>query len=231
MTRNSGKDNGPRIKVTQTALDIALQARDQEIGSESHDLWMELAGSSNGKREFSMYFRPAGEARSDDFIQPHDGIAIVVPALSADRLTGGPTVFITSAQIEKGLGLTDDEDDFEELNVLPSSPAIPAASGLAADLSGSVAQRVVQTLNQQINPSIAAHGGRGGSRSRRRRYVLPAAVGRMPGLRSGHGNPLAGNRSCHKERRARDSTRRGRDRPRFRPKPLLRAFQEIAAHP
>ena len=160
MTRNSGKDNGPRIKVTQTALDIALQARDQEIGSESHDLWMELAGSSNGKREFSMYFRPAGEARSDDFIQPHDGIAIVVPALSADRLTGGPTVFVTSALVEKGLGLTDDEDDFEELNVLPSSPAIPAASGLAANLSGSVTQRVVETLNQQINPSIAAHGGR-----------------------------------------------------------------------
>ncbi len=161
MTRKSGNDSDPRIKVTQSALDFALQTRDQEIGSESHGLWMELNNSSNGKREFSMYFRPVEDARSDDFIQRHDGIAVVIPALSADRLTGGPTVFVTSVQVEKGLGLADDdEDDFEQLNVLPSSPAIPAASEPPANLSGSVTQRVVETLNQQINPSIAVHGGR-----------------------------------------------------------------------
>jgi Fe/S biogenesis protein NfuA len=30
----------------------------------------------------------------------------------------------------------------------------------AGDLSGEVAQRVLQVLDQQINPAIAAHGGR-----------------------------------------------------------------------
>jgi len=33
-------------------------------------------------------------------------------------------------------------------------------TGPPPDLSGDVAQRVLQVLEQQINPSIAAHGGR-----------------------------------------------------------------------
>jgi len=36
----------------------------------------------------------------------------------------------------------------------------PAMAGSPADLSGDVSQRVQQVLEQQINPSIAAHGGR-----------------------------------------------------------------------
>ena len=39
-----------------------------------------------------------------------------------------------------------------------SSPAIGAPP--PADLSGDVAQRVIQVLEQQVNPTIAAHGGR-----------------------------------------------------------------------
>ncbi len=163
MTENSGNSSGPKMKVTQTALEIAMHARDQEIGSESHGLWMELADTQNGKREFSMYFRPVEDAQPDDFVRHHDGIAIVLPALSVERLAGGPTVFVTSVLVEKGLGLTDEEDDdYEALDLMPSSPAIPAAPAApdVGRLSGSVAQRVVQTLNQQINPSIAVHGGR-----------------------------------------------------------------------
>lgn len=162
MTKNSGKDSSPKIKVTQTALEIAMHARDQEIGSESHGLWMELADTQNGKREFSMYFRPVEDAQPDDFVRHHDGIAIVLPALSVERLAGGPAVFVTSVLVEKGLGLADDDDDdYEALDLMPSSPAIPAAPQTEVGrLSGSVAQRVVQTLNQQINPSIAVHGGR-----------------------------------------------------------------------
>jgi Fe/S biogenesis protein NfuA len=46
------------------------------------------------------------------------------------------------------------------------SPAVGAAGAAGAagrapaDLSGDVAQRVLQVLDSQINPSIAAHGGR-----------------------------------------------------------------------
>ncbi len=41
----------------------------------------------------------------------------------------------------------------------PNSPS-PAVGTLApGDLTGDVAQRVLQVLDRQINPSIAAHGG------------------------------------------------------------------------
>jgi Fe/S biogenesis protein NfuA len=42
----------------------------------------------------------------------------------------------------------------------PPGPASPAMTGPPPDLSGDVAQRVMQVLEHQINPSIAAHGGR-----------------------------------------------------------------------
>ena len=38
--------------------------------------------------------------------------------------------------------------------------ASPAMIGAPPDLSGDVAQRVIQVLDRQVNPSIAAHGGR-----------------------------------------------------------------------
>jgi Fe/S biogenesis protein NfuA len=38
--------------------------------------------------------------------------------------------------------------------------ASPGMAGPPVDLTGDVAQRVMQVLEQQINPSIAAHGGR-----------------------------------------------------------------------
>ena len=44
----------------------------------------------------------------------------------------------------------------------PPDPRAGASPGMGrppADLSGEVAQRVMQVLEQQINPSIAAHGG------------------------------------------------------------------------
>ena len=48
--------------------------------------------------------------------------------------------------------------------LLTGTPGIldlsPAMVGVPVDLSGDVAQRIVQVLDQQINPSIAAHGGR-----------------------------------------------------------------------
>ena len=40
----------------------------------------------------------------------------------------------------------------------PASPAIPMPA--AGELTGSVAERVAAMLEQEINPAIAAHGGR-----------------------------------------------------------------------
>ena len=162
MPREMSEEAGLEVRMTPQALAGILQARSQEIDSEAHDLWMELAESSNGKRQFHMYFRPSADAGPDDVIHSHEGISLVIPAQSVDLLTGGPTVFLTSTVVEAGFGLDDDDDDFEALDVMPSSPAVAAAGEMEplADLTGDVAQRVMQILEKQINPSIAVHGGR-----------------------------------------------------------------------
>jgi Fe/S biogenesis protein NfuA len=43
----------------------------------------------------------------------------------------------------------------------PNTPSPAIATGMAqGDLTGSVAEKVVQVVNEAINPSIASHGGR-----------------------------------------------------------------------
>jgi Fe/S biogenesis protein NfuA len=42
----------------------------------------------------------------------------------------------------------------------PNTPSPAIGAPPAADLSGDVAERVIELLAQQVNPSIAAHGGR-----------------------------------------------------------------------
>ncbi len=42
----------------------------------------------------------------------------------------------------------------------PPARRSPAMTGPPPDLSGDVAQRLLQVLDEQINPAIAAHGGR-----------------------------------------------------------------------
>ena len=129
-----------------------------------------MSGAQGNSFTFDMYFRPLDEAGADDAVQPDVDISVVVPGDSADKVRGS-TLDVAGG----GMVLQ---------NPNSPSPAPAAAAGLSADLSGPVAQRVLQVLNEQINPAIAAHGGR---RPRRRRGAdrLPAPQRWLSGLRDG----------------------------------------------
>jgi len=75
-------------------------------------------------------------------VQPHDDLPVVVPADSVDKIRGA-TLDLS------GGGMVLDN---------PNTPS-PTMGGPTGDVSGPVAQRVIQVLDQQVNPSIAAHGG------------------------------------------------------------------------
>ncbi len=75
-----------------------------------------------------------------------------MPAQSLDRLRGA---VLDLSQDEDGAGMV-----IRNPNRPPPSPRSPAMSGPPPDLSGDVAQRLIQVLEEQINPAIAAHGGR-----------------------------------------------------------------------
>ena len=141
------------LNVTDVARQKVLRVRANEDEPEKLALWLEIAGVANGKYKYDMYFQPLDYAGPTDVVQRHDDLSVVIPAFSIDKVRGA-TLDVQGDPIEGGLVLD---------NPNSPSPAVGAAGGGSrppADLTGDVAQRVLQVLDQQINPSIASHGGR-----------------------------------------------------------------------
>jgi len=144
------------LTVTENARQKVLRVRANETEPEKLALWLEIAGVANGKYKYDMYFQPIDYAGPTDVVQRHDDLSVVVPAFSIDKVRGA-TLDVAGDPVEGGLVLD---------NPNSPSPAVGAAGSAGAagrppaDLTGDVAQRVLQVLDSQINPSIAAHGGR-----------------------------------------------------------------------
>jgi len=139
------------LNITEIARQKVLRVRANENEPETLALWLEIAGVANGKYKYDMYFQPLDYAGPTDVVQRHDDLSVVIPAFSVDKVRGA-TLDVEGDPVEGGLVLD---------NPNSPSPAVGVAGARPqADLSGDVAQRVLQVLDGQINPSIAAHGGR-----------------------------------------------------------------------
>jgi Fe/S biogenesis protein NfuA len=73
---------------------------------------------------------------------------VVVPEASVSMLRGAT------------LDVAGEGEEASMVVINPNSPSPPIVSHPPADLSGEVSQRVLTVLETQVNPSIAAHGGR-----------------------------------------------------------------------
>ena len=139
------------LNITEVARQKVLRVRANENEPETLALWLEIAGVANGKYKYDMYFQPVDYAGPTDIVQRHDDLSVVIPAFSIDKVRGA-TLDVAGDPVEGGLVLDN-----------PNSPSpavgVAGASRPPADLSGDVAQRVLQVLDAQINPSIASHGG------------------------------------------------------------------------
>jgi Fe/S biogenesis protein NfuA len=135
----------PLLTLTDRAREKVLEVRAAEPEPDGLALWLEVNGVSGTTYTYDMYFQRAEEAGPDDAVQRHDDLSVVIPADSVDKLRG-------STLDMQGGGMV-----LQNPNRPPASP--PMGSGPTGDLTGDVAQRVLQVLDQQINPAIAAHGG------------------------------------------------------------------------
>ncbi len=135
----------PPLAITQTAYEKVLGFR-AATEPPGQAMWVEITGIGAGEWTYNMYLRPLGEAAPEDAVQAHEDLAIVVPAASVERVRGA-TVDWSENLMAGGLKL-----------INPNTPSPPMAEG-AGDLSGDVAQRAIQVLEEQVNPAIAAHGG------------------------------------------------------------------------
>ncbi len=144
---------GPVLRATDAALAMVLELRAAEEDGESLALWVEVSGSSGGAYSYDMYFQALADAGPQDWSTERGGLALVVPADSVGKMRGATLDVNPDANLG-GMVIQNPNRP-----PLPAGPS-PALSGPPADLSGDVAQRVLQVLEQQINPGIAAHGGR-----------------------------------------------------------------------
>jgi Fe/S biogenesis protein NfuA len=132
---------------------MVLSLRADEDNAQSLALWIEVTGTSGNAYTYDIYFQALDDADADDWSSERGGLTLVVPADSVAKVRG--SVLDVNPDANEG-GM------FIENPNRPPRPAGPSPSiaGPPVDLSGDVAQRVIQVLEQQINPSIAAHGGR-----------------------------------------------------------------------
>ena len=106
-------------------------------------------GLRNGAFDYRMAAITAADLQDHDRVLDHDGLRIVLDGDSAARLEGA-TVDYQETLLESGFR-------FDNPNQ-PQSPVLP--SGARPDLQGPIADRVRHLLDSEINPAIAAHGGR-----------------------------------------------------------------------
>ncbi|HVC70813.1 MAG TPA: NifU family protein [Acidimicrobiales bacterium] len=145
----NGHTSPPVLAVTPGARGVVLEARAQEADADKLALWVEVTGSRDTAYTYDIYFQVAADASEADSLGGDDELKVVVPQSSVARLTGARL----------------DWSDEGEGGLVILNPNTPPRADLftsrpAGDLTGDMAQRVLAVLEEQVNPSIAMHGGR-----------------------------------------------------------------------
>ena len=138
----------PVLSITDKALAKILEIISQEPDSDELALEIRVAGVRDGHFDYDLAMIGSQDISPADHRETHGLLTVVIPADSVEKITGA-TLDESRDLLKPGLVLD---------NPNRPSPRI-ATDGPPPELTGPVEQRVVQILDQQINPSIAAHGG------------------------------------------------------------------------
>ncbi|MGD0083867.1 MAG: NifU family protein [Acidimicrobiales bacterium] len=139
------------LRVTDDARAVVAEIRSGEDNAADLALWLEVSGTANGSYTYDMWFQQASDAGPGDDVVDLDGLSVVVAASSVDQVRGA-TLDVSAAGGDQGLIMINP-------NLPPSPRAAATASVPAADLSSPTAQKIVEILEQDVNPQIAMHGG------------------------------------------------------------------------
>jgi Fe/S biogenesis protein NfuA len=141
------------LTMTDEARNVVTDAMNGEAPSETLALWVEVTGTRGAGYAYDLYFSELNLAPEGAAIGRDGDITIVIPAASVERLRGSRLEFAN----EGGGGLVlvnPNSPSLEEIN-----PGVPADI-LALGVEGTLGSIAVVVLEEQINPSIAQHGGR-----------------------------------------------------------------------
>ena len=136
------------LAMTDAAYDKVMGFLLQEAEPERQAMWLEVTGTSANQWTCSMALKPLDAAAPYDAVVRHRDLAIVVPERDFDKVRGATIDWLDDPFGGGGLRVDN-----------PNTPSPAIGAPPPADLSGDVPQRVIQVLEQQVNPTIAAHGG------------------------------------------------------------------------
>jgi Fe/S biogenesis protein NfuA len=140
----------PPLAITTAALERVKAFVAGAPDPDAQAMWVEVTGSAGGEYSYNMTLKPRSGAAPGDSVQEQDGLAIIVPERDVRALSGA-TVDWEGDSLQGGLKL---------VNPNRPEPSSPAMGDMELDLSGPLAQRVHEVVEQQVNPAIASHGGR-----------------------------------------------------------------------
>jgi Fe/S biogenesis protein NfuA len=133
------------LRITEAALEQVLSILHAEPDPEALGLRIEVTGTRGVEYAYDLSFEERSEAAADDLVYNQGDLVVMIPADSVDPLWGA-TLDLPSATGQSGLVIRN-----------PNRP--DPLAGFDIELTGTVAERIGQLLDQQINPALAAHGG------------------------------------------------------------------------
>ena len=143
----------PIVTLTPSAMDVVVSTLAAEENSSGLGLWIEVAGVGPRGYQYDLFFQDVDGHDEDVITYEIDGLTVIIPTGSVERLTGARLDF--SEDGGGGLVLVNpNQPTAEEMN-----PGVPAEV-FARGIESALAQRALTVLEASINPSIASHGGR-----------------------------------------------------------------------
>ncbi len=149
MSADDQTSGEPMLAITNAAYDKVMGFLLQEAEPERQAMWLEVTGTSANQWTCSIALKPLDAAAPYDAVVRQRDLAIVVPERDFDKVRGATIDWLDDPFAGGGLRVDN-----------PNTPSPAIGAPPPADLSGDVPQRVIQVLDQQVNPTIAAHGGR-----------------------------------------------------------------------
>lgn len=137
---------GAVLQVTDAARATVLDIRANEEDAESLGLRVEVTGVAGIDYMYDLSLEPIAEAAEDDHLHDNEGLTVMVPAASVAQLMGA-TLDLPSVPGQGGLVLRN-----------PNRPN-PLGDVGQLELTGDLAEKVQQLLDERINPALASHGG------------------------------------------------------------------------
>jgi len=137
------------LSITDQAMEKLLEVLSSQPDADELGLVIQVVGIRGTEYAYEMHLAVLDHLPPDAVIERHGELRVVIPTESVPKLQGA-TIGMSRNLLNPSLEID---------NPNSPSPTI-VGEGPPPDLTSPVAEQVAHVITHQINPAIAAHGGR-----------------------------------------------------------------------